>query len=263
MLLADGVAASQAVAATRSRKAKVAALADTLARAGDEAETVTSYLAGSLRQRRTGLGWRSMQSLPPPADSSSLTVGEVHEAFEHIAGLSGAGSQSARADATAGLFGRATADEQRWLRGLVTGEVRQGALDSLVQEGLAAAGGVPLAAVRRAAMMAGSTVAVARAALSGSEAALAGFGLEVGRPVLPMLASSATSVSAAMDKAGGGVVSVDTKLDGIRIQVHRSGPDVVVATRCGTGTNRSSAASRSRAGASTRSAPSRCSTSKK
>jgi DNA ligase-1 len=231
MLLADVVAASRTVAATRSRKAKVAALAEALARAGDEVETVTSYLAGSLRQRRTGLGWRSMQSLPPPAAESSLTVREVHEAFDRIAGLTGAGSQQARAAATAELFGRATADEQRWLRGLVTGEVRQGALDSLVQEGLAAAGGVPLAAVRRAAMMAGSTVAVASAALSGGEEALAEFVLEVGRPVLPMLASSATSVEAAMAKAGGGAVAVDTKLDGIRIQVHRWEDEVIVATR--------------------------------
>ena len=116
----------------------------------------------------------------------------------------------------------------------MTGEVRQGALDSLVQEGLAAAGGVPLAAVRRAAMMAGSTVAVSTAALTGGEEALAEFVLEVGRPVLPMLASSATTVEAAMDKAGGGPdspVAIDTKLDGIRIQVHRRGDDVIVATR--------------------------------
>ncbi|MBJ7357285.1 ATP-dependent DNA ligase [Nocardioides sp.] len=231
MLLADIVATSQAVAATRSRKAKVAALAETLAQAGDEAETVTSYLAGSLRQRRTGLGWRSMQALPAPAGESSLTVREVHDAFEHIAGLSGAGSQAARAEATAELFGRATSDEQRWLRGLVTGEVRQGALDSLVQEGLAAASGVPLPAVRRAAMMAGSTVAVASAALTGGEEALAEFVLEVGRPVLPMLASSATTVDAAMAKAGGGAVAIDTKLDGIRIQVHRWDDEVIVATR--------------------------------
>ncbi len=231
MLLADVVAASQVVAATRSRKAKVAALAEAVARAGDEVETVTSYLAGSLRQRRTGLGWRSMQTLPAAAPESSLTVGEVHDAFDTMASLSGAGSQVARADAAASLFGRATADEQRWLRGLVTGEVRQGASDSLVQEALAVAGDVPLAAVRRAAMMAGSTVAIASAALSGSEEALAAFALEVGRPVLPMLASSATSVAAAMEKAGGGAVSVDTKLDGIRIQVHKWDDEVVVATR--------------------------------
>ncbi len=238
MLLADVVATSAGVASTRSRKAKTAAFAELFARvtssSAEEIETVTSYLAGSLRQRRTGLGWRSMQSLPDPAEEPSLTVLEVHEAFEQIAALSGAGSQGARAAATAELFGRATAEEQPWLRGIVTGEVRQGALDSLVQEGLAAAGGVPLAAVRRAAMMAGSTVAVSTAALTGGEEALAEFVLEVGRPVLPMLASSATTVEAAMDKAGGGPdspVAIDTKLDGIRIQVHRRGDDVIVATR--------------------------------
>ena len=238
MLLADVVATSTEVAATRSRKAKVAAFAGLFSRVDpsvpEEVETVTSYLAGSLRQRRTGLGWRSMQSLPAPSAAPTLTVLEVHEAFDRIAALAGSGSQAARAAATAELFGRATAEEQPWLRGIVTGEVRQGALDSLVQEGLAAAGTVPLAAVRRAAMMAGSTVAVASAALTGGEEALARFVLEIGRPVLPMLASSATTVEAAMAKAGGGPgspVAVDTKLDGIRIQVHRSGDDVVVATR--------------------------------
>jgi DNA ligase-1 len=238
MLLADVVATSTEVAATRSRKAKAAAFAELFARVAGEGpeavETVTSYLAGSLRQRRTGLGWRSMQSMPAPAESASLTVLEVHEAFDRIAALAGAGSQGARATATAELFGRATAEEQVWLRGLVTGEVRQGALDSLVQEGLAAAAAVPLAAVRRAAMMAGSTVAVATAALTGGESALAEFALEVGRPVLPMLASSAPTVEAAMDKAGAGPgspVSIDTKLDGIRIQVHRWDDEVLVATR--------------------------------
>ncbi len=231
MLLADVVATSQAVAATRSRKAKVAALADALGRAGDEVETVTSYLAGVLRQRRTGVGWRSVGSLPAPADAPSLTVGEVHATFDEIAALSGPGSQKARAETLASLFGRATADEQQWLRQAVSGAVLQGASDALVQEGLAAAGGVPLAAVRRAAMMAGSTVAVASAALAGGEEALATFLLEVGRPVQPMLASSATTVAAAMEKAGGGRVSIDTKLDGIRIQVHRRGDDVSVATR--------------------------------
>ncbi|WKN50248.1 ATP-dependent DNA ligase [Nocardioides sp. Arc9.136] len=237
MLLADVVATSRAVAATRSRKAKVAAVAELLGRVDpaepEEVATVVSYVAGSLRQRRTGLGWRSLTTLPEPADKPSLTVTGVHEAFGAIADLAGPGSQSARAAAVAELFGRATADEQAWLRGLATGEVRQGALDALVQEAVAVAGDVPTAAVRRAAMLAGSTVAVAVAALAGGEEALAGFGLQVGRPVLPMLASSATSTEAAMAKAGGagGEVAIDTKLDGIRIQVHRDGDEVLVATR--------------------------------
>jgi DNA ligase-1 len=233
VLIAELVETSTAVAATRSRKAKTAALAATLARAdADELPVVTSYLAGSLLQRRTGLGWRGLQTMPDAAPEPSLTVREVHEAFDHLASLSGSGSQQTRSTAVAELFGRATGDEQRWLRGLVTGEVRQGALDALVQEALAAAADVPPTAVRRAAMLAGSTVAIASAAFEGEEA-LARIGLEVGRPVSPMLAASAPDLEAAMAKAApdGGPVSVDTKLDGIRIQVHRSGDDVLIATR--------------------------------
>ena len=232
MLLADVVATSATVAATRSRKAKVAAIASLLAAATpDEVETVTAYVGGALRQRRTGLGWRGLSSLPAPAQSASLTVAEVHAAFDSLAALSGSGSQAARSAGVAELFGRATESEQAWLRGVVTGAVRQGALDSLVQEGLAVAAEVPLAAVRRAAMLGGSTVAVARAAFLGVDA-LAAVGLEVGRPVVPMLASSAPTVAEALAKAGGGAeVAVDVKLDGIRIQVHRSGDDVLVATR--------------------------------
>jgi len=230
VLLSELVATSATVAATRSRKAKVAALAACLeAASADELEVVVAYLGGALRQRRTGLGWRSLATLPAPAAEPTLTVLEVNDAFEEISALAGAGSQAARGAAVATLFGRATADEQQWLRGVVTGEVRQGALDSLVQEALAVAAGVPLAAVRRAAMLAGSTVAVAAAAFSGEEA-LAAVGLVVGRPVLPMLASSAGSVAEALDRLAG-PAAVDTKLDGIRIQVHRRGEDVVVATR--------------------------------
>ncbi|NYD59255.1 DNA ligase-1 [Nocardioides marinisabuli] len=237
MLLADVVTTSQAVAATRSRKDKVAALADLLGRTGPaEAETVAAYLGGTLRQRRTGLGWKSLGDLPEPAVSPSLEVLEVHEHFEAVAALAGPGSAGARAAAVQSLFGRATAEEQRWLRGVVTGELRQGALDALVQEAVARAADVPLPLVRRAAMLSGSTVAVVVAALTEGEEALRAIGLEVMRPVLPMLAGSATDVAAAMAKArgvaeAGGEVVVDTKLDGIRVQVHRDGDAVRVATR--------------------------------
>ena len=233
MLIAELVETSATVAATRSRKAKVAALAATLARTDrEELPIVTAWLGGALLQRRTGLGWRGLRSLPSPAAEPTLEVLEVHEAFDRLAALAGSGSQAARAAAVSDLFGRATADEQRWLRGLITGEVRQGALDALVQEALAEAARVPIGAVRRAAMLAGSTVAVSAAAFDG-EPALAAIGLEVGRPVLPMLAASAPDVPAAMAKAApdGVPVAVDTKLDGIRIQVHRSGDDVIIATR--------------------------------
>ena len=234
MLLADLVEASHAVGATRSRKAKVAALAAALATASpEEVETATSYLSGALRQRRTGLGWRSLTALPRPAPTSTLTVAEVHAAFEEISEVAGAGSQARRGALTESLFGRATLDEQAYLGGLVTGELRQGALDGLMLEAVAVAAEVPASAVRRAAMFAGSTLPVAAAALSGGVDALARFGLQPGRPVRPMLASSAAEVSEAMAKAGpdGRPVAVDSKLDGIRIQAHKYDGQVHVFTR--------------------------------
>jgi DNA ligase 1 len=222
MLLAELVATSAEVSATRSRKAKVVLLAELLGRVEpDELEVVVSYLGGALRQRRT------------PAVAASLGVLEVHEAFEAMSRLAGPGSQRARREAVVDLFARATPVEQKWLQAVATGNLRQGALDAVTQEAVAVVAEVPLAAVRRAAMLAGSTVAAAQAAFAGEEA-LAAIRLEVGRPVMPMLASSAPDVTAAMaglSPDGATEVAIDAKLDGIRIQVHREGDDVLVVTR--------------------------------
>ncbi len=235
MLLADLVETSSAVAATRSRKAKVAAIAERLAQAEvDELPVVTAYVGGTILQRRTGVGWRGLSNLPDPAAEPTVSALEVHETLGRLAAMSGSGSQESRAAGVRDLFDRLTADEQHWLRGVMTGNVRQGALDALVQEAIAAASGVKLTAVRRAAMLAGGTVPIVVAAMTGGEDALAEIGLEVGRPVLPMLASTAPDVAAAVAKAGGEPgtpVAVDTKLDGIRIQAHRRGDDIVIATR--------------------------------
>jgi DNA ligase-1 len=233
MELARLVSVSQQVAATRARTTKRALIAELLAQTpADEVETVTAYLSGTLRQRRTGIGWRGLADLPEPADAATVSVGEVHAALEEIAALAGEGSGTARRAAVADLFGRLTADEQRYLRGLVTGEVRQGALDSVVLDAIAEAAGVPAASVRRAAMFSALTGPVAVAALTGGEEALAAFDLEVGRPIRPMLASAAPDVAAGVAKVGPeGALVADTKLDGIRIQVHRRGQEVLVFTR--------------------------------
>ena len=159
----------------------------------------TAYLAGVLRQRRTGLGWRSTREAPPAADEPSLEVLEVDAVFAELAGLSGPGSRSVRESTAAALFGRATLAEQRWLVGAITGNVRQGASDALVQEAVAKVAGIPVAAVRSAAMLAGSTRAVVGIAVTEGEAGLAEVGLEVGRPVLPMLAASEPDPAAAWE----------------------------------------------------------------
>ncbi len=231
MLLSEIASTSRALAATRSRLAKreliAALLSDVTA---EDASIVVSYLAGSLRQRRTGVGWRSLEAAPVPALEASLTVQEVDQAFAELAELSGPGSSRARTEQLAALLGRATAPEQDLLRGLIFGELRQGALESQVQDGLAAAFGVPPAKVRRAAMLLSSTPAAAELLVTRGVAALDAVGLTVGTPVQPMLAASEPGPEEAVARTGLPAV-VDYKLDGIRLQVHRDGEQVRVFTR--------------------------------
>ncbi len=229
MLLADVAVASRDVAATSSRTAKLERLAAVLrAAAPDEVGVLTSYLAGELRQRRTGVGWRSLQDLPGPADAATLTVLEVDAAFAAMSDLEGKGSAGARQAMLHELWSRATEDEQHLLRGLVSGDLRQGASLGLVTDAVARAAGVPLAAVRRAVTLCGSVPEVAVAAMAGQP--LEAFRLRVGRGLSPMLAATATDLDDAWAKAGTPAV-VDGKLDGVRLQVHRDGTDVLVLTR--------------------------------
>jgi DNA ligase-1 len=229
VLLADLAATSLAVAATTKRLEKLALLATRLREAEpDEIAVVTSYLSGELRQRRTGVGWKSLQSLPGPAAAPSLSVLEVDAAFAALSGLSGAGSAAARAALLADLWSRATADEQRFLAGLVSGELRQGASAGLLTDAVARAAELPLPLVRRALTLCGSLTEVAQAALTGQS--LEEFGLVVGRGLAPMLAGTATDLTDALSRMTM-PVAVDWKLDGVRVQAHRSGPEVRVLSR--------------------------------
>ncbi|WP_229403467.1 ATP-dependent DNA ligase [Micromonospora okii] len=231
MRFLDLAATSAAVGATSGRRAKVELLAAAL-RGLDptEVEAGSGWLAGELRQRQTGVGWAGLRDLPPPAAEPTLTVAGVDAAIDEIAAVRGTGSQARRRALLAALFAAATADEQRLLRGLFSGELRQGAQAGLLADAVARAADVPLAAVRRALLLAGDLRAVAVAALGGGATALADFGLRVGRPLAPMLAQSAPTVDEALAATGVPAV-VDVKLDGIRIQVHRSGFDIAVFTR--------------------------------
>ncbi|MFD5624955.1 ATP-dependent DNA ligase [Streptomyces sp. NPDC127072] len=230
MLLSRLAQVSQEVAATSARSRKTALLAGLFRDAGpDDVPIVIPYLAGRLPQGRLGIGWKILSTPVSPAQEPTLTVREVDARLTEIGGVSGAGSQAERARLVGELMATATEDEQRFLLGLLTGEVRQGALDAVAAEGLAQATDAPAADVRRAVMLAGSLQTVARALLAEGPAALEGFRLTVGRPVLPMLAHTAASVSEAVGKLGACVV--EEKLDGIRVQVHRDGDEVRIYTR--------------------------------
>ncbi|MGW3939065.1 ATP-dependent DNA ligase [Streptomyces phaeochromogenes] len=230
MLLHRLARVSQEVAATSARSRKTALLAELFRDAeADDVPIVIPYLAGRLPQGRLGIGWKILGTPVPPAAEPTLTVREVDVRLTALGKVSGTGSQAERARLVGELMGASTEPEQRFLLGLIGGEVRQGALDAVAVEGLAQATGAPSADVRRAVMLAGSLQTVAERLLADGPEALAAFRLTVGRPVQPMLAHSASSVAEAIDKLG--ACAVEEKLDGIRVQVHRDGDDVRLYTR--------------------------------
>jgi len=231
MLLSAVAETAEAVSATRSRLAKIDALA-TLLRQLEPAEVpiAVGFLTASPRQGRIGVGWRTLSSLDAGhAAQSTLTLEEVDEALDALAAASGAGSVAVRGDALHDLASRATAEEWEFLRRVILGELRTGALEGVLLDAIARASDRDAAVVRRAAMLSGDLGETARLALSGSAADLAAIGLEVGRAVLPMLASTAATATEAL--ASVGEASVEYKLDGARIQVHRHGEDVRIFTR--------------------------------
>jgi DNA ligase-1 len=232
VLLADVVAASAAVAATRARTAKATAVADALRAAGPgEVGPVAAWLAGELPQGRVGVGWRTLsRALPDPAPAPSLTVAAVDSALTALAATTGTGAAARREALLGEVLSAATADEQRFLVRLLGGELRQGALEGVLLDAVATAAEVPPAVVRRAAMLTGRLDETAATALTGGEAALAAVGLRVGRPVRPMLAAPGSSLDAALADLGA-EVTVEHKLDGARVQVHRDGDTVRVWTR--------------------------------
>jgi DNA ligase-1 len=231
MLLSAVADASADVAASSARLAKTARVAELLARS-DPAEVglVVAWLAGDLPQRQIGVGWAALRSLPRPAEAPSLTVPDVDRVFSRIKAITGKGSQALRAQLLGDLFAAATPAEQTFLRRLLSGELRQGALAGVMSEAVAKAAGIPAAQIRRAAMLAGELPGVAVAALSEGAAGLSRFTLTVGRPVGPMLAQTATDIDDALERLGGEVV-FETKLDGARVQIHRDGAEVAVYTR--------------------------------
>jgi ATP-dependent DNA ligase I len=231
VLLAEIAGASRAVAATSGRLAKIERLAAALRAAGPlEVPVAVAYLSGELPQRQIGVGWATLREGFPAAAAPALTLSEVDAGLSAIGAVAGQGSAQARRKLVAALFGRATADEQQFLARLISGELRQGALEGVMTEAVARAASVPVAEVRRAVMLRGSLGAVAAAALAGGSAALRAFGLEVGRPLRPMLAASAPSLADALARAGS-PAAVEPKLDGIRIQAHLAAGSVRMFTR--------------------------------
>ena len=230
-MFAAVVDVSTEVGSTRSRRSKIATIAALLqALRPDELTIAIGFLTGEPRQGKIGVGWamiRDSDSAPSP--TPSLTVRDIDDELTGLQATTGGQSVAARRTRLSALFARSTEAEADFLRRLIIGELRQGALDGIMADAIARANDVPLDTVRRAAMLTGSLGEVAVIARIGGETALGAVRLALFRPLLPMLAGSSPSAAEAI--AACGLSSVEFKLDGARIQVHRADDHVRIYTR--------------------------------
>jgi DNA ligase-1 len=230
-LLADVVAASREVTDTSSRSRKIAILAELLSRldASEVAPTV-GFLAGMPRQGRVGIGYSTIYGIEqPPASEASLTIDDLDRTIAAVQDTTGSGSATKRQQILGDLLERATQPEAAFVKRLFTGELRQGALAGLMVDAVAKAAGVTGAIARRALMLSGDLTRTAEIALTEGEVGLRAVGFEIFRPIFPMLASTAAGVPEAIGSFDRS--SVEWKLDGIRIQIHRRGEEIRVYTR--------------------------------
>ena len=233
-LLNDLVATSQSVGEHAARRTKIARMAEFLRRlAPDEIDIGVSYLAGVTRQGKTGIGYALIRDAQSDANVEvpELTLMDVDTTLGQIANTSGPGSIAERTRLLSSLFARATTREQEFLARLLLGELRQGALEGLMIEAVAAAADVPAATVRRAAMIAGGIASVASPALTEGAAGLSRFAIALFQPLAPMLAQPADDIADAMARIP--MAALEWKLDGARVQVHKNGDDVRIYTRTG------------------------------
>jgi DNA ligase-1 len=231
MLLAAVVETSRRVAETTKRLEKVDLLARLLKQLHpEEVEIVVAFLTGRTRQGRIGIGYGTIRDAKgSPAPEPSLEVAEIDRTFESITKIQGSGSQRQRLELLSGMFARATEPEQQFLVGLLMGELRQGALEGIMVDAVAKASGIPADRVRRAVMMAGDIAVVARALIEKGESGLHAYDVQLFRPIQPMLAQTAEDVSEAL--ADLGEAALEFKMDGARVQVHKSGDNVTVYSR--------------------------------
>ena len=231
MRFAQLVDVSNRIAQTSKRLEKIDLLASFLrGLPPEESEVTTAFLSGQTRQGKIGIGYATLSSLRGDAAAEpALDLLEVDRSLTEIQNTRGAGSTQRRGELLRSLFQRATEPEQRFLSGLLAGEIRQGALEGIMADGLAKAHNLPAAQVRRAVMLAGNLAAVARGIAIEGASALDRYGIQLFRPVQPMLAQSAEDVDEALAELG--EAALEYKMDGARVQVHKSGDDVRIYTR--------------------------------
>lgn len=250
MTLAELATLIDELRSTRSRTKKVERVAEFLRQlTPDEIRPAVAFLAGrpfpasdprtldasfALLREATG-GGKKPRTAPHPtlpfdepvAATGAVTLGELADAFDQVAAASGPRSKRVKIATLAAIFRRADERERALVFAIVQGSLRSGVQAGLLLEAIAAASGATPDAVRRAALFLGDGASVAHIALVSGADALAAVTLTPFVPVAPMLAEPADSAEDAWAMHDG-KLAVETKYDGVRLQLHKQG-DIVRA----------------------------------
>src|SRR6266849_3005849 len=159
----------------------------------------------------------------PDRPESGLSLSGVQRAFYEIAAARG---PAAKAFLLRGLLERATPLEAKYIVKIISGDLRIGLKESLVEEAIARAFEAPLGEVKRANMLLGDLGETLRLASAGK---LAEARLRLFHPIDFMLASPVESSEEALSYFQN--ASVEDKYDGIRAQAHVSGGEVRIFSR--------------------------------
>ena len=175
MLFREIALTSRAVSETAARLEKVRLLSALLGTLSPkEVRLAVCYLSGDLPQGKIGVGYATLRSVAGDVgvESPLLSIEDVDRELAMVAACRGAGSAGDRLRRLRELMARATREEQEFLLRLLVGELRQGALEGVMFDAVAAVARLPAASVRRAAMLHGALPEVAEAAIADGAAVL-------------------------------------------------------------------------------------------
>ena len=161
-----------------------------------------------------------------------LTVERVYETLDKIAKATGPGSVDQKVRLLAGLLTDASPREAKYIIRIVTGKLRLGVADMTVLDALAQAftgsrENRPI--LERAYNLSSDLGAVAKAVAEGGLDAVKAFRIQLGRPIRCMLAERLPTPEEIIKKLGR--ASVEWKMDGLRMQIHKDGDNIVIFSR--------------------------------